>query len=151
MTNVRSCNDIIMVDIRMLRLWSVREWYDHEVFTIWYDYDMTCEWRIYIYILWYDMKMIWNKLWSEMCDNWHVFYMIYCDWICYGMICTWWTLFCLEAWNVIIWYIYVISMIWCDWHVKRRTSMKYNSNVCIKDMINDMWNDMRNGMICMER
>ena len=41
-------------------------------------------------------------------------------------------------------------MIWCDWHVKRRTSMKYNSGVCIKDMINDMWNDMRNDMICME-
>ena len=42
-------------------------------------------------------------------------------------------------------------MIWYDWHAKRRTSMKYNPDVCMKykinDMINKMWNDMKNDMI----
>ena len=52
---------------------------------------------------------------------------------------------------LLIWYIYVIWMIWYDWHAKRRTSMKYNPDICMKDMINDMWNDMKNDMICMER
>ena len=73
--------------------------------------------------------------------------MMYCDAICYGMIRIWWKLLCLKAWNVMIWYTYVIWMIWYDWHAKRRTSIKYNPSVCMKDMISDMKNDMR----CTER
>ena len=67
--------------------------------------------------------------------------MIYYDAICYGIIGIWWKLLCLEAWNIMIWYTYVIWMIWYDWYSKRRTSMKYNS--CMKDIISDMKNDMR--------
>ena len=42
-------------------------------------------------------------------------------------------------------------MIWCDWHAKQQTSIKYNPNVCMKDMINDMWNDIKNDVICTKR
>ena len=84
--------------------------------------------------LWYDMIMI----------------RLVNDRDIYGMICIWWKLLCPEAWNVIIWYIYIVWMIWYDWHVKRWTSMKYNLGVCMKDMINDIWNDKKNDMICME-
>ena len=44
--------------------------------------------------------------------------------------------------NVMIWHMYVIWMIWYDWHEKRRTSMKYNPGIHIK--INDIIKDMRN-------
>ena len=95
---------------------------------------------IYTHTHTYDM------LWYEICDNWYIYDMIYCDAICYGMIFIYWKLLCLEAWNVMIWYIYVIWMIWCDWHAKQRTSMKYNPDVCMKDMINAAWNDMKYDM-----
>ena len=72
MSNVRSCNDIIMVVIRMLRLWSVREWYGHEMFSIWYAYDMTCEWRIYIYC-----DMIWK--WNEISYGMWIFILLKID------------------------------------------------------------------------
>ena len=41
-------------------------------------------------------------------------------------------------------------MIWYDCHAKQRTSMKYNPNVCIKDILSDMKNDMKNDMGCMD-
>ena len=108
---------------------------------IWYDYDTTMVRHVndgYIYVV----------IWYEICYgtryviNWHVYDMIYCDtmlWYnmymmkivmsgsmkCYDMtyLCT------------------LNDMIWYDWHAKRRTSMKYNPTVCMKDMINDMIND----------
>ena len=48
--------------------------------------------------------------------------------------------------NVMIWHMYAIWTIWYDWHAKRRTSMKYNTGICMQDMINDMINYMRNDM-----
>ena len=134
MSKVCSWNDTTMRCIRTKRLTSLRNdmariclWkrYDYEVFTKLYDYYMKCEWRIYICC-----DMI-RKLY-EICYgtryviNWHVYDMKYCDAICYGMICIWWRLLCLEAWNVMIWHIYIIWMIWYDWHAKWRTSMKHN-------------------------
>ena len=78
---------------------------------------------------------------------------MWCDMLWYDMYMM--KIVMLEALNVIIWYFYVIWMIWYDWHAKRRTCMKYNPGVCMKDMINDMindiWNDMKDDMIFMER
>ena len=64
-----------VIDIKMLRLWQVRERYDHTVFMIWYDYDTTCKWRIYIHtriyiVMWY--IIVWY-LYDE-----HV-YTLWCD------------------------------------------------------------------------
>ena len=113
------------------------------MFTIWYDYDTTCEWWMYIYC---DMmKTIWNMLWYEISDKltclWYD--ILWCNMLwddmymmkmimsrsmeCYDMICN------------------LNDMIWLT--LKRRTSMKYNLSVCMKDMISDMKNDMS----CTER
>ena len=46
-------------------------------------YDMIWLWYVndgYIYIV----------IWYEICYGWHVYDMIHCDAICYGMICIWW-------------------------------------------------------------
>ena len=56
-----------------------------------------------------------------------------------------------NTWNVMIWHVYVIWIIWYDWHAKRQTSMKYNPDICMKDMINDMRKDMNDDMICIVR
>ena len=54
---------------------------------LWYDMIMIrhLNYRyiyIYTHTLWHDMKMIWNMLWYETSDKWHVYDMIYCDGIC---------------------------------------------------------------------
>ena len=54
----------------------------------------------YIYIC---CNTIWK--WYDICSgtmyviNWYVYVMVYCDTICYGMICIWWKFLCLEIWK----------------------------------------------------
>ena len=53
----------------------------------WYDYEHVNDRYVYIYIYIYICcDMIWN---TGYVINYHVYDMIYCDAICYGMICIW--------------------------------------------------------------
>ena len=90
-----------------------------------------------IYHIYSCCDMIWK--WYEICYgtrnmiNWHVYDMIYCDAICYGMICKLWNII-LKAWNVMLCLLNCMYTTWYEWHEITINSMKYNPVKIMHDM-----------------
>ena len=125
-------------------------------------YEMTCicyEMWLLCGIWWMDMFMIWDVIVMWYLMNGYVYDMIcwrhvrdmLCD--CYDIgydMCMMWIV--MSERMKTLWYdICATWMIWHDWHAKRWTSMKYNSGIRMKVMINDTINIMRNDMIWRRR
>ena len=95
----------------------------------------------------YDMIMIrpmndgyiYVVIWYEICYgtryviNWHVYDMIYCDAICYCMICIWWNVM-LKAWDITLCLLNCVYTTWYEWHEITINDMKYNPVRIMYDM-----------------
>ena len=115
MTKVCSCSDMTVICIRTLRLWEVRKGYDHEVFTIWYDYDTIMIRRVCVCVcLWYDI--LWcNMLWYDM----------------YVMKCY------VKTWNIMLCLLNCVYTAWYECHEIMINGMKYNPVKIMYDIRND--------------
>ena len=90
------------------------------------------------YVWWIDIAMIWYVEGTP--GIYYVIVMIYdMIWYVYNV-----NIYVWKYGNVLIWYI--CDMKWYDWHARRRTNMKFNSDIRMKAVINNMINDMRNDM-----
>ena len=80
----------------------------HDMICLWYE-----KWMTNIYMLWYDM----NYIGMKYVISWHVYDMIYCDAICYGMRCIWGDVMLKDMeYYVMSLKLYVQSMIWMTWN-----------------------------------
>ena len=70
--------------------------------------------------------------------NWHVYDMIYCDAICYGMICICRNVM-LKAWDVMLWLLNCVYTTWFEWHEITINDMKYNLDRIMYDMRTEEW------------
>ena len=85
---------------------------------------------IWYIVIWYVM------VWVMKCD--------YAIWLLWYMI--WYDMYLMRIVMSGSMKRYDMTYVWYDWHAKWWTSMKYNSDIHMKDMINYMKNNMRNEM-----
>ena len=69
---------------------------------------------------------------------WLCCHMIYCDAICYDMICIWWNVM-LKAWDVMLCLLNCVYTTWYEWHEITINDMKYNLHRIMYDMRTEEW------------